>query len=146
MKKSIILTAIALLISAGITAQSNVQTQDQKKIQNKDQNQEQSGTMTQTQTKNKTAVKEGKEKKVKTKTKKANHGQAVSETARNTESGEGKGEIVSEQAKLQGETQQSQMKVQTSAKKQTANKGARPANSMQQNKVNAAKGTGAGRK
>ena len=124
MKRLIIMTATALLISAGIAAQTNDPVQNQTKVQNKDRNKEQ--TMT--------------------KTKKANHGQTVSETARTTESGEGKGEIVSEQAKLQGETQQARIKNQTSAKNQTGNTGARPANAMQQNKVNAAKGSGAGRK
>src|SRR4030043_217575 len=118
MKRLIIMTATALLISAGIAAQTTDPVQNQTKTRNKEQNKEQ--TMT--------------------KTKKANHGQTVSETARNTESGEGKGEIVSEQAKLQGETRQARIKNQTSAKNQTGNTGARPANAMQQNKVNAAKG------
>lgn len=122
MKKSIIMTVVALLISAGITAQTTDPVQYQNKVQKKEQTKEQKKTM------------------------KANHGQTVSETAQNTESGPGKGQIVSEQAKLQGETQQARIKNQTSAKNQAANKGARPANSMQQNKVNAAKGKGAGRK
>lgn len=78
-----------------------------------------------------------------TKTKKANHGQTVSQTARNAESGEGKGEIVSSQAKNQGEIQKVQAKTRTSAKKQGS---ARPANAMQQNKGAAAKGSAAGRK
>lgn len=148
MKKSIIMTAAALLISAGIAAQTNVPAQNQNKEQNQVRTQEQTMTMTKNQTKTQTkaAVKEGKEKKVKTKVKKANQGLNVSETARNTEPGEGKGEIVSEQAKLKGETQQARIKNQTSAKNQSANTGARPSNAMQQNKVNAAKGSGAGRK
>jgi hypothetical protein len=160
MKKSIIMTATALFLSVSIAAQTNDPVQNQTRIQNKDQNKEQTmnktrqqeqvtdqqGYMTRTKTQNKAAVKEGKEKKVKTKTKKANHGQTVSETARNTESGTGKGEIVSEQAKLQGETRQARIKNQTSARNQSANTGARPANAMQQNRAGAAKGSGAGRK
>jgi hypothetical protein len=160
MKKSIIMTATALLLSVSIAAQTNDPVQNQTKVQNKEQNKEQTmtkaqqqekvmyqqGNMTKTKAQNKAAVKESKEKKVKTKTKKANHGQTVSETARNTESGSGKGEIVSEQAKLQGETQQARIKNQVSAKNQSANTGARPANAMQQNRTGAAKGSGAGRK
>src|SRR4030042_3539775 len=101
MKRLIIMTATALLISAGIAAQTTDPVQNQTKTQNKEQNKKRNKEQTMT------------------KTKKANHGQTVSETARTTESGEGKGEIVSEQAKLQGETQQARIKNQTSAKNQT---------------------------
>jgi len=109
MKRSIIMSALALLISAGIAAQTNVPVQTQNK--------EQSG--------------------------KASHGQTVSETARTTEPGEGKGEIVSTQAKVQGETQKARVQTKAAAKNQGS---ARPANAMQKNKGAAAKGSGAGRK
>jgi hypothetical protein len=111
MKKSIFLSVIALVISAGITAQTasrnraqaeqKVQTQTQAQVQT----QEQLQVMTKEQIKEqariqkKIAKEEKKQARIEAKNGASTHGTAVSETARNTESGPGKGEVVSTQAK-----------------------------------------------
>jgi hypothetical protein len=71
-----------------------------------------------------------------------NHGEVVSETAKQaqTQTGEGKGEMVREQAKLKGEAQKSMKQAKTATK----NKGA--AKSVRTNRPATVKGTGAGRR
>jgi hypothetical protein len=169
MKRSILISAIALIISAGITAQVTTQNQQQDKVQagnqlqTQNQSQEQpqvqireqsrlqdgSGLQTRTQTRDNAAKEEKKMLKAQKKAQKmaqknANHGRMVSETARNTESGPGKGEIVSIQARNKGQVQQARIKTNNSAMNQAANQGAR-GNGMQ-TRVRIPAGSGAGRK
>jgi|MudIll2142460700_1097286.scaffolds.fasta_scaffold1121104_1 hypothetical protein len=137
MKRSIFVTAIALMISAGITAQVTTQQQSQAQRQEKQtqvrvRDQEKlkdgSGPQAKLSKEEKKMMKEQR-KAQKRAQKKANHGRMVSETARSTESGPGKGEVVSTQARTQG---------------QSTNKGAR-GNSGRNRGVSPAK-SGAGRK
>ena len=132
------MTALALLISASIAAQNVNQNQEQKQTQAREQVQDGSGIQTRSQT--------GEEKKMlkaRKKVQKANHGQTVSETAKSLESGPGKGQVVSTQARNKGEIPQVNEK--NSAKNQNANKGAR-GNPAQQNKIKTSAGAGPGRK
>jgi len=124
MKKEILMGALALLISAGVMAQTSepVQTQTktkkqlriEAKQQVKVQDQTQSGDPIMTQTQTRTQLKDG--------------------------SGEGQGDMIREQAKLKGEAQKSLKQTKTATK----NKGA--AKSVRTNRPATVKGTGAGRK
>jgi len=127
MKKEIFLGAIALLISAGVMAQTTepIQTQTKTKKQLRIEARQQAQVQEQVQsgdpimTKKQTRTSDQKKEKVQEqvqsgdpimtqdKTRKQNHGAVVSETARQTPSGEGKGQIVSEQARMQGEAKRS---------------------------------------
>jgi len=73
MKRSIFITAIALIVSAGLTAQEPVQnqdqSQDQSQVRQQLRNEEGAGTMTQTQARE--------HNQVQTNTEEANHGQTV---------------------------------------------------------------------
>ena len=164
MKKEILVGAIALLIGVGVMAQSTEPVQEQVKTkkqlridtrqQAKVQEQTRSGDpiMTQTQTQAQTRTRDQKKEQVQeqtqsgdpimTQTRTQNHGAAVSETAKQaqTQTQGGVGEVVREQAKLQGETQKSMKQ----AKNSTKNKGA--AKSVRTNRPATVKGTGAGRK
>ena len=160
MKKEILCGAIALLISAGVTAQTTepVQEQTKTKKQNKtevrqqvkDQEQTQSGDpiMTKTQAKTRDQKKEKVQEQVQsgdpimtqTQTRTENHGDVVSGTARQTPGGEGKGAIVSEQAKMKGEAQKSAKLAKKANKKQGV------AKSVRTNRPATVRGTGAGRK
>jgi len=121
MKRSIIMTVIAVMISAGITAQvttrqqSQTQTQEQQQTQDKVRKQDRiedgSGPKVKLSKEERKMIK-AERKAQKMAQKKAKHGRIVSETARSTQPGPGKGEVVSTQAKTQGQSQQ-------------ANKGAR---------------------
>ncbi len=124
MKKEILIGAFALLISVGVSAQEPVQTQTQDQ------------TMTQTMTKKqqrieakaqaraqKQAQKQARKMDqsgdpimTQTQTRTQNHGAVVSETARGTQSGPGKGQAVSTQARNKGESQQARVKTNNSAK------------------------------
>jgi hypothetical protein len=75
-----------------------------------------------------------------TQTRTRNHGDAVSETAKQTPGGEGKGAIVSEQARMKGEAQKSMKQ----AKKANKNQGV--AKRVRTNRPATVQGTGAGRK
>jgi hypothetical protein len=142
MKRSILMTAIALMISAGITAQVTTQTRQQSQAQTATQAQAQAQTHEPEQmldrVRDQERLKDGigpqakltkEQKKMmkaqKKELKKANHGQVVSETERAAQSGPGKGEIVSTQARNKGQIQQARIKENNSAKNQSANKGAR---------------------
>lgn len=107
MKKTFVLIA-SLLITAMLAAQEVKPVQEQNQVKNKTQQKEQ--------------------------VKQDNHGQAVSQTAKTTESGPGKGEIVSQQAKTQGETKQAENAERVSAKNQKGNKAnAARGNTVQKN-------------
>ena len=138
MKKEILFGAIALLISAGVMAQTAepVQTQSKSKKQQRiearqqaqaqEQEQVRSGDpiMTQTQTRTKGQKKEQAQEQVRsgdpimtqTQTRTQNHGTAVSETAKEIPGGEGKGQIVSEQARMKGDAQKSMKQAKKASK------------------------------
>jgi hypothetical protein len=113
MEKKFLLGAIALMISLGISAQNTAtgvkvtamdQVRKKDRLRIHDPAQVQSGTMNQEQTG--TLLQKHDRKRDRIHTPAVNHGQYVSETAKTTESGPGKGEIVSQQAKIQDEAQQ----------------------------------------
>lgn len=124
MKKEILIGAFALLISAGVSAQEPVQTQTRTQTQDQ--------TMTQTMTKKQQRLEAKAQARAQkqarkmdqsgdpimsqTQTRTQNHGAVVSETARGTQSGPGKGEVVSTQARNKGESQQARVKANNSAK------------------------------
>jgi hypothetical protein len=147
MKRSIFLTAIALMISAGIMAQSTnqVQTQNENRTRTQVQTQVQNATQVQSQTQNQTQVQNQDQSGTldQTRTRSqlrkdaAETGQTVRARARNTESGPGKGAAVSQQAKVRGETQQ--------ARKATQNSSAR-SRAVQRNAMRMSRGTGSGRR
>jgi len=124
MKKEILLGAIALLLSAGVMAQTSepIQTQTktkkqlriEAKQQLKVQDQTQSGDPIMTQTQTRTQLKDG--------------------------TGEGQGDMVKEQAKLKGDAQKSMKQAKTATKNKNA------AKSIRTNRPATIKGTGAGRK
>ncbi len=132
MKKEVLIGAFALLISAGVSAQEPVQTQTMSKRQQK--------TEARTQTKAQKQIhktdQSGDPIMTQTKTRTQNHGAVVSETARRTQSGPGKGEVVSTQARMKGESQKARVKTNNPAK----------AGSGMGNRPAAAPGKGAGRK
>lgn len=129
MKRTIFLSVLALTISAGITAQEPEQTQSQDRSQVQTQVRDQErvetgqGIMAQNQTRTKISKQEKQMLKAQKKADKSNHGQTVSQTARSTPSGQGKGEVVSTQAKIQGESRQADIKTRTSAKNQSSARG-----------------------
>ncbi len=101
------------MISLGISAQTAgtgdmVKTKDQVRKQDRqrihDPAQVQSGTMDQDQTQ--TLLQKRDRKRDRIHIPASNHGQAVSETAKTTESVKGKGQVVSQQARTQGEARQ----------------------------------------
>jgi tRNA G10 N-methylase Trm11 len=136
MKRIIILGALAVLVCAGADAQTMTQSrienkaavQTQQKVQN--QNKDQLQGMTREQMKEQARIqkqeaKAGKrEAKVQTRNQKANQGTAVSGTARNTESGPGKGEAISTQAKTTNEVKQAKPADKGKASDSKAAKGA----------------------
>jgi hypothetical protein len=148
MKKEILFGAIALLISAGVMAQTSepIQTQTktkkqlriEAKQQIKVQDQTQSGdpimTQAQTQTRTKAQVQDQTQSGDPIMT------QTQTRTQLKDGSGEGQGQMVREQAKLNGEAQKSMKQAKTATK----NKGA--AKSVRTNRPATVKGTGAGRK
>ena len=156
MKKEILLGAIALLLSAGVMAQTTdpVQTQTNTKKQlriearqqAKVQEQTQSGDPIMTQTRTRDQKRDQVQEQtqsgdpIMTQTRTRNHGDAVSETAKQTPGGEGKGAIVSEQARMKGEAQKSMKQ----AKKANKNQGV--AKRVRTNRPAPVQGTGAGRK
>lgn len=123
MKKSIFLSVMALIISVGITAQTanrnrtqaeqnnptqaQAQVRNQEQVMTKEQIKEQARFQKsivkeekkQAKMQRKIAKQEMKQARIEAKNGTSNHGTAVRETARNTESGPGKGEAVSSQAK-----------------------------------------------
>jgi hypothetical protein len=151
MKRTILLVSFTMLIGAGITAQNTDQTEtqtrmqttvrdqtrEQSRIQQRNQVQDQTGTGNQVQKREKAV------KQQKIKTRKANHGEAVSETARSGEPGTGRGEVVRTRAKTQGTAMQSNAARGTSAKNQSMNQGARGV-TLQRNSVRSGRGNGAG--
>lgn len=136
MKKEILVGAIALLISAGVMAQSTEPVQEQVKTKKQLRIEARQHAKVQEQTQSGDPI------MTRTQTRTQNHGAAVSETAKQaqTQTQGGVGEVVMEQAKLQGETQKSMKQAKTSTK----NKGA--AKSIRTNRPATVKGTGAGRK
>ncbi len=156
MKKEILIGAIALLISVGVTAQTTEPVQEQLKTkkqlrieakqQAKVQDQTQSGDpiMTKAQTRTRDQKREkvqdqtqsGDPIMTQTRTRTENHGAVVSETARQTPGGEGKGAVVSQQARMRGEAQRSAKQ----AKKTNKNQGA--AKSVRTNRPATVKGAG----
>jgi len=151
MKRAILLVSFTMLIGAVIKAQSTDPTQtqtqtqtreqttvrEQTRVQQREQVQDQTGTASQVQNREKAV----KQKKIKTR--KANHGEAVSETARSGEPGTGRGEVVRTQAKTQGTDMQSRERGGNSARNQSQNQGARGA-AIQRNNVRSGRGGGAG--
>lgn len=160
MKKEILIGAIALLLGAGVTAQTTepVQTQTKTRKQLKTETRQQAQVQDQTQsgdpimTNAQTRTRDQKKEKVRnqtgsgdpimtqTRTRAENHGAAVSETARQTPGGEGKGAIVSQQARTNGEARRAARQ----AKKLNKNQGA--VKSVRTNRPATGKSTGAGRK
>lgn len=126
MKKLLIVIA-ALFISAGIMAQEPVKKQTRTKQQTQEQVQTptQSGDPIMIQERVRTNEGQGAMKRAEKKEKKMNHGRMVSETAKGTESGPGKGEAVSGMAKQNrdGVQQHDRDQVNKQAKPRT---GARP--------------------
>lgn len=113
MRKTLLLGAAAFMISLGISAQTagtgdqvkatdQVRKQDRQRIH--DPAQVQQGTMDQDQTRTLLQKKDRKRDRIHSPA--TNHGQVVSETAKTTESGKGKGQVVSQQARTQGEASQ----------------------------------------
>jgi len=163
MKILVIITALALIISASTTAQvakqsqqqsqkqtsTQVQThtQDQLQTQDRVQKQERVQKLSGVHTLSRTKVSKEERKMIKDQKigeKKVNHGQVVSETAKSTESGPGKGEVVSSQAKTQGQAQQARIRENISAKNQSINQSAR--GNIMQNRIRVPSRGGAGRK
>jgi len=157
------MTAIALMLCAGVSAQVAAQTQQQSQTQTQTQAQTQTQDQQQTQdrVRDQERLKDGsgkqaslsKEEKNRIKAerkaqkmaqKKETHGRVVSETARSTEPGPGKGEVVRTQARTQGQAQQARTKENNSVKNQPAIKGAR--GNAGQNRTGAPARGGAGRK
>jgi len=152
MKKEILLGAIALLISVGVTAQTSeplrTQTKTKKQIriearqQAKVQDQTKSGdpimnkAQTRTQSQVQEKVQSGDPIMTQSQTMTQNHGETVSETAKQAQSGS----VVKEQARLKGDAQKSVKKAKTSTK----NNGS--ARSIKTNRPATVKGTGTGRK
>jgi hypothetical protein len=134
MKKEILFGAIALLISAGVMAQTTepVQTQTKTKKQLRIEARQQKQVQEQVQSGDPIMTQTG--------TRTENHGAVVSETAKQVPGGEGKGQIVSEQARMKGEAQKSMKE----AKKASKNKS--KAKSVRSNRPAVGKGTGAGRR
>lgn len=151
MKKVLYFAAIALFISAGVTAQVSTETQvkDQTRARNQIREQVQ------------VPESDGDHLQLREQIRNENHGEAVSEIAKNTDPGPGKGEIVREQAKLKGDAQQARLREKRSARNNTALKykglnknaglnsqrrtGVRNTGVMHQN-MNTTKRAGAGRK
>jgi hypothetical protein len=146
MKKSIFLTAVAIFCSAAIMAQTTgtVQTKRQIRNQTRTEVQNQTQTQTQVQTEVQTQTQTRQQERIH-QTDASAQGQNVSTTAQGTESGRGKGEIVSQQARTRGEGQRARTK--TGARNQSAgqNAGAR-GSSVQRNNMRMTGGSGAGRK
>ena len=138
MKKEILFGAIALLISAGVMAQTSdpvqAQTKTKKQLRIEARQQKQAREQVQEQ------VQSGDPIMTQTQTRTQNHGAAVSETAKQVPGGEGKGQIVSEQARMKGEAQKSMKQAKTAKKNQGA------AKSVRTNRPATVKGTGAGRR
>ncbi len=155
MKRTIVLTAMALLISAAVAAQStnqagnqagneariNAQTQAQVHAEEGMAIQEQARSM------DRMSRQERKQARAELRNEAALHGQTVSEVARTTESGRGKGEAVSQQARVKGETQQVRVRQETRALNGAAqrNQGV-SASQMQRGNMNMTKRPGSGRK
>ena len=122
MKRSFILIA-SLLITAVIAAQEVVPVQEKSqnktnaRVQQREQSQKQDGTGDQEQ------VRKREKLSNQEKVKQNNHGQAVSQTAKSTESGSGKGAAVRQQARTQGESLQSENGEKVSAKNQSGTQG-----------------------
>ena len=112
MKKEILFGAIALLISAGVMAQTAepVQTQSKSKKQQRIEARQQAQAQEQEQ------VRSGDPIMTQTQTRTQNHGTAVSETAKEIPGGEGKGQIVSEQARMKGDAQKSMKQAKKASK------------------------------
>lgn len=137
MKRSIIITAAALMISAGISAQVSDQIQQQTtndRLQIRDQDRDHlrlhdgSGSQNQENSnllREERRILRDQERVQKMAQKKENHGRMVSELAKGTESGPGKGETVSSQAKARGMFQQARIKENYSAQSRSAFQGAR---------------------
>ena len=124
MKKLLIVIA-SLFISVGIMAQEPVKKQTQTKKQTKEQVQTPTQSGDPIMTQERVNEGQGNIKRAEKKEKKMNHGRMVSETAKGTESGPGKGEAVSGMAKQNrdGVQQHDRDQVNKQAKPRT---GARP--------------------
>lgn len=162
MKKEILLGAMALLISTGVMAQTTepVQTQTKTKKQLRIEAKQQAKVQDQTQSGDPIMIKDQKRTRdqkrgkiqdqtqsgdpimTRDRTRQETHGAAVSETAKQaqTQNQGGVGEMVREQARLQGEAQKSMKQAKTATK----NKGA--AKAVRTNRPATVKGTGAGRR
>lgn len=140
MKNLIFLTIFALVIGAGAMAQDTestpkkIQKQERTHVREKDQLHKQDGTK----------INERKQERIHARNEAALHGENVSSVAKTTESGPGKGEIVSQEARTRGENQKMRERENVSARNQRM--GAR-GNTMQPNSnMRMQKGPGAGRK
>lgn len=160
MKKEILLGAMALLISTGVMAQTTepVQTQTKTKKQLRIEAKQQAKVQDQTQSgdpimiKDQKRTRDQKREKIqdqtqsgdpimtRDQTRQETHGAVVSETARQTPGGEGKGQIVSEQARRNGEAKRAAKDAGKIKKNKVAAKNVRT------NRPATVKGTGAGRR
>lgn len=140
MKKLIFLTIFTLVIGAVAMAQDTesapkkIQKQERTHVREKDQLHKQDGTK----------IYEHKQERIHARNEAALHGETVSSVAKNTESGPGKGEMVSQEARTRGENQKMRERENVSARNQSM--GAR-GNAMQRNSnMRMQKGPGTGRK
>jgi len=159
MKRTIIFTAMALMISAGVMAQSQNQVRTQVRNETQAQTQEQTQTQTQEQVRvqnmtnaqerprNANRILRQERKQLKIHNEAAEAGQAVRQRARTTASGPGKGEAVSQQARIKGETQQARIRQENRALSGAAprNQGV-SATQMQRANMNMTKRAGSGRR
>lgn len=132
MKKGILISAIALLISAGVSAQevtgTQVKTKSQQRIEARQQARAEKRIQAMEQS--------GDPIMTRSRAKRQNQGAVVSETARGTQSGQGQGQAVSTQARMKGESQKARVKSNNAAR----------ANKNNVNRPAVAPGKGAGRR
>ena len=144
---------MALMISAGVMAQSQnqVRTQTSNETQTQVQTQEQvmvqNMTNAQERPRNANRILRQERKQLKIHNEAAEAGQAVRQRARTTASGPGKGEAVSQQARIKGETQQARIRQENRALSGAAprNQGV-SATQMQRANMNMTKRAGSGRR
>lgn len=141
MKKIIFFSVVMVLLSVGLMAQTTEKVQNRTQSHARTQVQE----MKESDSQDNTKMRTRKQERINDRNEAASHGENVSTLAKETESGPGKGEIVSEAAKTQGEAQK--MGEKTSAGNRSANRntGAR-GSVLHRNNTRIQKGHVAGRK
>ena len=112
--------------------------QDQTRQRDQERKQDQIADQTRTRSRDQEHLRSGEQ---------LNHGQAVSETARNTESGKGKGQIVSARARTMGESHQARNMHMNSARNRSGFSGmGAKGNGMHANAMKMYGGLGKGRR